>query len=876
MFKLKKKIVTLLILTMTLVSSVVSPTISMAQTINNNQAQTTESIKQSESEGNAAITKNSDINIPESKENIEGSPNSNFDIEKNIGESQNANASPTTEDEIISPSKYLLGNRLIQGNDGKLYTTTDSSYFNENIMDALGIKNYARALSNSVYVDPNTNIANIDIYFSNGHREYGWYGKRFKNEVALCIELGVALNVGENGNYTTNPQNTPLFLKMSLVKYYGLDTRSTGNPLYNELMTQLLSYELQGHTPTSINGVFSMADYEAFKNEVMAKVNAFYVTPSIANSNITLKMGESIELTDTTGSFANYKDGPIANTSGVLVEKKGNNVKFTATKESNEKGNVFFGYNIPDEYRGVPLILENPYTQNVLVARVSDPKEIKISITVIKNGDAEFQKVSEFSNLSMADVTYKVKVGNEAEKEMKTNAEGKLIFKDILHETKIQVTEIKNPIGWVLDPTTYELTIEGGTTVTKKLENKLQMGRFKGLKLQRVLDIETTKKEEKPVYKKIPLAGAIFDVVAKTDILLPDGKTVFVKEGTIIDTVTTDENGYFESTKDLLIGENNYYQLVEKNIPEGFRPPSEDQTLFSIPYGANTEKLIIYDLGTIDNDVQTGKLKLFKRDSHSLLGIDGAQFTIEMMSGIYAGTFFKFATSMIGNEFELPKGEWRLTEIKLPDGFIFDEGTPQTQWVTIVDNETIELNWNNKKIAPIIQTKAHTADGSQQFTHGDVLAMYDDVKITHDVIDGTKGAFVTILYAVLPDGTSQEIWRSDKIDYVINDKEFVQTVVTEKVDTGKYPEGTYFSFKEINYDDTGKENGRHNDDLKETSQSIYPKKKPETPLISQKGTLPQTGSKEQLSIILSGVIMIAGLAAFEYKRLRKRTLSEKQ
>ena len=38
-----------------------------------------------------------------------------------------------------------------------------------------------------------------------------------------------------------------------------------------------------------------------------------------------------------------------------------------------------------------------------------------------------------------------------------------------------------------------------------------------------------------------------------------------------------------------------------------------------------------------------------------------------------------------------------------------------------------------------IQTKAHLEDGSQTFTHGDVVDMFDDVSITHDVLDGSRG-----------------------------------------------------------------------------------------------------------------------------------------
>ena len=453
---------------------------------------------------------------------------------------------------------------------------------------------------------------------------------------------------------------------------------------------------------------------------------------------------------------------------------------------------------------------------------------------------------------------------------MLTDAQGMLKFNDRLHDAVIRVTEIENPLGWVLDPTTYELTIVGGQTVSKKLVNELQMGLFKGFKQKTILDVAETKKQGTPVYKKVPLAGATFNLVAETDIFLPDGKTLYIAKGTIVDTVVTDDKGYFESTKEFLIGKDNKYRLVEVNVPEGYRAPSEEQTVFSIPNGNNTEKLIVFDLGMIDNELQTGKLNFLKRDTDGLFGLAGASFTVEMMSGLYAGTYFTFVSKAEGNNFELPAGDFRVTEVKLPSGYMLDEQTPQTQWVTIEDGKTVVLNWNNKKVTPVIQTKAHTADGSQYFTHGDVLDMFDDVSITSDVIDGTKGAFETILYAILPNGTTQQIWKSDRIDYVINDKEFVKTVVSEKVNTGNYPEGTYFSFKEINYDDKGKENGRHNDDLSVKSQSIYPREKKAATSTPTKttGSLPSTGETISKMVLISGITILTMVVGFVLQRRR--------
>ncbi|MGF2942956.1 fibrinogen-binding MSCRAMM adhesin Fss3 [Enterococcus xiangfangensis] len=169
-----------------------------------------------------------------------------------------------------------------------------------------------------------------------------------------------------------------------------------------------------------------------------------------------------------------------------------------------------------------------------------------------------------------------------------------------------------------------------------------------------------------------------------------------------------------------------------------------------------------------------------------------------------------------------------------------------------------------------IQTKAHLEDGSQTFTYGDVVDMFDDVSISHDVIDGSKEAFETILYALLPDGSKKEIWKSEKIDYEVNDKEFTETVLAEKVDTSKYPEGTSFTFAEINYDKDGEINGKHNEDLKEKSQTLTPEvpttpdtpEQPETPKETTSKTFPQTGEKTSSILLVIGFTLIFATAGY--------------
>ncbi|OJG72196.1 LPXTG-domain-containing protein cell wall anchor domain [Enterococcus phoeniculicola] len=161
-----------------------------------------------------------------------------------------------------------------------------------------------------------------------------------------------------------------------------------------------------------------------------------------------------------------------------------------------------------------------------------------------------------------------------------------------------------------------------------------------------------------------------------------------------------------------------------------------------------------------------------------------------------------------------------------------------------------------------IQTKAHLENGSQTFSYGDVVDMFDDVSINHDVLDGSKESFETILYALFSDGTKKEIWKSGKIDYVVNDKEFTKTVLSEKVDTSKYPKGTSFTFAEINYDKSGEINGKHNEELNEKTQTLKPSDVVNPTANEEKNKLPQTGEKNTPVIFVLGIIILVVVLSY--------------
>ena len=123
--------------------------------------------------------------------------------------------------------------------------------------------------------------------------------------------------------------------------------------------------------PSTVGGmdnIASQSTYNAFKKAVMEKVNLFYTTPSIAGQTVTLKMGETVTLTDTTGVLSDYKDPPVVNTTGIQVTKSGNTVTLTATGTPNASGVVRFAYNVDRAFidKGPGFYYEHDVEQDVV------------------------------------------------------------------------------------------------------------------------------------------------------------------------------------------------------------------------------------------------------------------------------------------------------------------------------------------------------------------------------------------------------------------------------------------------------------------------------------------------------------------------------
>lgn len=493
-------------------------------------------------------------------------------------------------DEKEQQTTFLLENQLMQQENGKLYTTVPSNYIHSSIHDKFG--RIDTRDNQIIHVDPNAHIANIDIYLSNGGREYGWYGKRVNGEIALCIEQGAALSIGNNGGYTVSPQNTEQLKKISLITYYGIIV--TGHTLQKELMTQILAWEQQGIYPTSISGVFTMADYQTFKASVMTNVNKFFVKPSFDRQIVELKVGESKTILDTTGSFSNYESSPSAIAPGLMVNKQGNQLTVTATKEANKSGNIDFHYAIASSYRGIPLIYQHPYTQNMMVGRINDLTKTSLTVNVMKNGNARVRKVDETTKQPLAGAVFRFATSTGQVQEIMTNADGYATWNELLVDTKVTIQEIKAPDGYIWDTTPHTMTIKANETTTIIKDNQEQLANLRVIKE----DEETGNTPQGAAQ----LIGAVYE--------LTNG------QGETVGQITMEETeGIVQGQiKALKLGT---YTLQEIEAPKGY---TLDPTKYTVhlTYAGQNETVAIHSK-TVKNRVIKGHIEGYKFGSRPLI-----------------------------------------------------------------------------------------------------------------------------------------------------------------------------------------------------------------------------------------------------------------
>ena len=155
-----------------------------------------------------------------------------------------------------------------------------------------------------------------------------------------------------------------------------------------------------------------------------------------------------------------------------------------------------------------------------------------------------------------------------------TNKEGYLITPEKLPYGDYTLKEVQAPYGYVLDDTLIPFSIsqenastDTGVTVVKvKSRDVAQKGVINITKTGEIFSsVEENNGVYTPKYSIGNLKGAVFEVYAAEDITTLDG-TVRYDQGSLVDTITTDDDGVAKS-KELYLGK---YTVIEKTAPNGY------------------------------------------------------------------------------------------------------------------------------------------------------------------------------------------------------------------------------------------------------------------------------------------------------------------
>lgn len=213
-----------------------------------------------------------------------------------------------------------------------------------------------------------------------------------------------------------------------------------------------------------------------------------------------------------------------------------------------------------------------------------------------------------------------------------TDVTGKLMMPEKLPYGNYEIIEQCTAYGYVLDSAPIAFKVDGEKTVVTV--EKFNMPQKGIVRITKSGEIFFSAVETDGVYTLVfadkNLAGATYEITAAEDIITPDGTLRYAKD-TVVDTVTTDENGVAES-KALYLGK---YTVSETKAPYGMVLNSTPKTV-ELTYAGETVE-VAETAAEFYNERQKAKVSLSKvlgKDETFNIGNNGEILSVQF--GLYA------------------------------------------------------------------------------------------------------------------------------------------------------------------------------------------------------------------------------------------------
>lgn len=213
-----------------------------------------------------------------------------------------------------------------------------------------------------------------------------------------------------------------------------------------------------------------------------------------------------------------------------------------------------------------------------------------------------------------------------------TDVSGKLMMPEKLPYGNYEIIEQCTAYGYVLDSAPIAFKVDGEKTIVTV--EKFNMPQKGIIRISKSGEIFSSAVETDGIYSLVfadkNLAGATYEITAAEDIITPDGTLRYAKD-TVVDTVTTDENGAAES-KALYLGK---YTVSETKAPYGMVLNSTPKTV-ELTYAGETVE-VTETAAEFYNERQKAALSLAKilgRDDTFNIGNNGEILSVQF--GLYA------------------------------------------------------------------------------------------------------------------------------------------------------------------------------------------------------------------------------------------------
>lgn len=426
--------------------------------------------------------------------------------------------------------------------------------------------------------------------------EEGIYMKKVDNKIAFCVEHGVPLDMSGSG-YNPSEYSDAKKERLAKIAYYGYQQNPTN---YNYGVTQTLIWEELGSELLTN----TLPDYQAQKKVILAKVNAHDQKPSFDGQNITLNVGDSITLNDTNNRLAQFAT-QVANSANLQIDKNGNSLKLTATKDSKASGELIYAIAKQADV-GQSFVYTKGSQQKIVNFKLLNAGEFKLNIKVNLNGNLRAKKVDADTGKALPNAKLKFEYNGQT-KEVTTGNDGYAALNDIKAGTKVKVSEVLAPNGYYNQGDLKEAIIAPNQTIEVVLGNKEQLGNVQLSKIGR--EFGTTM-----FNKYYSLNGAVYGIYST------DGKKV--------GTITTDSTGK-GTLQNLKLG--NYY-AVEEKAPAGYIL-NTTKLPFELKYAGQNVQVTNSDVHATD-DEQLGTVTLIKEDKltgktpQGAASLDGAVYEL--------------------------------------------------------------------------------------------------------------------------------------------------------------------------------------------------------------------------------------------------------